>query len=420
MGVPGGHAEQNILHYLSRLHSNGSDDWLPTHGAAMRSVCPDFCAPIIRVEGMLAGPTYGDDKPTHRRQFYWPSRYTPDTDQAKHMNCPHAPVGLLAHESLPGITEALGNLDGWLMRDGAHWLVTRHEGTITIGKVDAHPSRVLADRATWTDPDPYTSGTYCSPLPERALAISSRQAVTVYEADGTVRWEHRHRDRQHSPGASGACPPDPAGRVLLATMAGPLGADGLSTGDICRALDLATGEVLAEHLLPSFSAAYAFQQFPDARPEVLLPASMGQDGTLCLLVTRTDSGLGVRATGTATEACVGVGPEGALVIQDIGGGYLTRTQDGAAEVITEAGDVLPDERVFVGYSPGFVDDKRILVVTAEEQWAEEGTHLLLDAHTLRPLAELDYPRTPGVTAVPLGDGTWLVREDETVQRWTTA
>ncbi|MGX1505603.1 UNVERIFIED_CONTAM: hypothetical protein RKD43_004228 [Streptomyces graminofaciens] len=91
MGVPGGHAEQNILHYLSRLHSKGSDDWLPTHGAAMRSVCPDFCAPIIRIEGMLAGPTYGDDKPTHRRQFYWRSRYTPDTDQAKHMNCPMHP-----------------------------------------------------------------------------------------------------------------------------------------------------------------------------------------------------------------------------------------------------------------------------------------------------------------------------------------
>ncbi|MFF5790351.1 DUF6531 domain-containing protein [Streptomyces sp. NPDC012693] len=78
--VPGGHAEQNILHYLSRLHGKGSDDWLPTHGAAMRSVCPDFCAPLIRIEGMLAGPTYDKDKPTHLRQFYWPSRYTPDTD----------------------------------------------------------------------------------------------------------------------------------------------------------------------------------------------------------------------------------------------------------------------------------------------------------------------------------------------------
>ncbi|MFC9796917.1 RHS repeat-associated core domain-containing protein [Streptomyces sp. NPDC127584] len=78
--VPGGHAEQNILHYLSRLHNKGSDDWLPTHGAAHRSVCPDFCAPIIRIDGMLAGPTYGDDNPTHRRQFYWPGRHTPNTN----------------------------------------------------------------------------------------------------------------------------------------------------------------------------------------------------------------------------------------------------------------------------------------------------------------------------------------------------
>ncbi|MGW7465070.1 hypothetical protein ACWGJT_10245 [Streptomyces xantholiticus] len=336
------------------------------------------------------------------------------------MDYPHVPVRLLAHESLPGITAALGNLDGWLLRDGAHWLVTRHEGTITTHRVSTDRSQVVAARATWSDPAPDDPSLYCSPLPDGASAMSTREAVTIQEPDGTVRWEHRHRDWQHSPGAAGACTPDPAGRVLLATMAGPLGADGLSMGDICRALDLATGEVLAEHVLPSFSAAYAFQQFPDARPEVLLTASMGQDGTHCLLIAHTAAGLDVRAAGTAEEPYVGLGADGALVSQDVGGGYLCRTQDGADDVIIEAGDVLPDERVFVGYTPGFVDDKRILVVTAEEQWAEEGTHLLLDARTLRPLAELDYPQTPGITAVPLGDGTWLIRDEETVQRWTTA
>ncbi|MFG2867371.1 hypothetical protein [Streptomyces sp. NPDC048338] len=103
---------------------------------------------------------------------------------------------------------------------------------------------------------------------------------------------------------------------------------------------------------------------------------------------------------------------------DVGGGYLCRTQEGAEDVRIEAGDVLPEDRVFVGCTPGFVDDERILVVTAEEQWAEEVTHLLLDAHTLRPLAALDYPRPPGVAAVPLGDGTWLTVEEETVRRWT--
>ncbi|MFD0119892.1 hypothetical protein [Streptomyces virginiae] len=336
------------------------------------------------------------------------------------MNYPQVPVRLLAHESLPGIADALGTMDGWLLRDGAHWLMTRREGVITGGRVAADPSRVLADRAVWTDPAPDGSDTYCSPLPGGALAVSSREAVTVHEADGTVRWEHRHRDWQHSPEAAGACTPDPAGRVLLATMAGHLGPDGLSRGDICRALDLATGEVLAEHVLPSFSATYAFQQFPDARPEVLLTASMGQDGTHCLLVTCTAGGLDIRAAGTAQEPYVGLGADGVLISQDVGGGYLCRTQDGAGDVIIEARNVLPDEWVFVGYTPGFVDSDRILVVTGEEQWAEEGTHLLLDARTLEPVAELDYPQVPGVAAVPLGDGTWLTHEQETVQRWTTA
>ncbi|KQX50104.1 hypothetical protein ASE09_16915 [Streptomyces sp. Root66D1] len=369
---------------------------------------------------MLAGPTYGDDKPTHRRQFYWPSCYTPDTEQEEHMNYLRLPARLLASESLPGVSEALGNMDGWLLRDGAHWLVTRHEGTITTSRISTDHSQVVADRTTWPAPAADGSDTYCSPLPDGALATITREAVTVQEPDGTVRWERRHRDWQHSPEASGACTPDPAGRVLLATMAGPLGADGLSKGDICRALDLDTGEVLAERVLQSFSATYAFQQFPVARSEVLLTASMGQDGTQCLLIAYTAGRLDARPAGTAEEPYVGLGTDGVLVSQDVGGGYLCRTQEGVDDVVIEAGDVLPDEWVFVGYTPGFVDDRRILVAAAEEQWAEEGTHLLLDAHTLRPLAELNYPQTPGVCAVPIGDGTWLSADGETVMRWTTA
>ncbi|MFD5372145.1 hypothetical protein [Streptomyces sp. NPDC127103] len=62
---------------------------------------------------------------------------------------------------------------------------------------------------------------------------------------------------------------------------------------------------------------------------------------------------------------------------------------------------------------------RLLVAAAEEPWAEEAAHLLLDGRTLRPLADVAYPRTPGVSAVPLGDGTWLTHDEETVQRWTT-
>ncbi|MFJ4862886.1 hypothetical protein [Streptomyces sp. NPDC088748] len=173
--------------------------------------------------------------------------------------------------------------------------------------------------------------------------------------------------------------------------------------------------------LPSLSATYAFQQFPDAHPDVLLTASISQDGTHCLLVGFTAGELGIRAAGTAEEPYVGLGTDdGVLVSQDVGGGHLCRTHDGADDVIVEAGNVLPDAWVFAGYLPGFVDDDRILVVAAEEQWAEEGTHLLLDARTLEPVAELDYAQAPGVAAVPLGDGTWLTHDQETAQRWTIA
>ncbi|WP_395366167.1 hypothetical protein ACHGLA_33800 [Streptomyces sp. YH02] len=52
--------------------------------------------------------------------------------------------------------------------------------------------------------------------------------------------------------------------------------------------------------------------------------------------------------------------------------------------------------------------------------AGPGVHLLLDARTLGPLAALDYGRRPGVTVVPLGDGTWPTCDAEGVRRWTTA
>ncbi|MEU9012893.1 DUF6531 domain-containing protein [Streptomyces sp. NPDC048479] len=76
-GARGGHAEQNIVHFLNRMHKEGESEWLPTHGAASRSVCPDVCAPLIRPSGgRLTGPVYQEDGPTHRRQFHWPGRYT--------------------------------------------------------------------------------------------------------------------------------------------------------------------------------------------------------------------------------------------------------------------------------------------------------------------------------------------------------
>ncbi|KQX51006.1 MULTISPECIES: DUF6531 domain-containing protein [unclassified Streptomyces] len=75
-GERGGHAEQNILHFLNRRNdANGGESWLPTHGAASRPVCPDVCPPIIRAAagGGRIVALY-EPNGTYLK-FYWPDNY---------------------------------------------------------------------------------------------------------------------------------------------------------------------------------------------------------------------------------------------------------------------------------------------------------------------------------------------------------
>ncbi|MFD9243220.1 hypothetical protein ACFV0D_15055, partial [Streptomyces sp. NPDC059556] len=72
-----------------------------------------------------------------------------------------------------------------------------------------------------------------------------------------------------------------------------------------------------------------------------------------------------------------------------------------------------------GWTPGFVDDRRILFAAAEEPWGEEAAPLLLDGRTLRRSPTSRTRGHRGLSAVPLGDGTWLTHDGETAQRWTT-
>ncbi|MEV8065447.1 RHS repeat-associated core domain-containing protein [Streptomyces sp. NPDC085995] len=77
--VKGGHAEQNILAYLSRMNEGKEKpSWLPTHGAASNSVCTEFCSPLIRgSDGAMYGLVHAKTQGTQQKQFYWPARHTP-------------------------------------------------------------------------------------------------------------------------------------------------------------------------------------------------------------------------------------------------------------------------------------------------------------------------------------------------------
>ncbi|MFI2429090.1 RHS repeat-associated core domain-containing protein [Streptomyces sp. NPDC018955] len=78
-GAKGGHAEQNILAYLSRLNEGKTQPtWLPTHGAASNSVCTEFCSPLIRgSNGAMYGQVHPGTQGTQQKQFYWPARHSP-------------------------------------------------------------------------------------------------------------------------------------------------------------------------------------------------------------------------------------------------------------------------------------------------------------------------------------------------------
>ncbi|MFG3489561.1 DUF6531 domain-containing protein [Streptomyces sp. NPDC047972] len=72
----GGHAEQNILHFLHRRHeASGRESWLPTHGAASRPVCPDICPPIIRAAAGEGRIVQLYEPSGNYLKFYWPDNY---------------------------------------------------------------------------------------------------------------------------------------------------------------------------------------------------------------------------------------------------------------------------------------------------------------------------------------------------------
>ncbi|MEU1662058.1 hypothetical protein ABZ547_00380 [Streptomyces sparsogenes] len=326
---------------------------------------------------------------------------------------------LLAQDQLPGIGVSIGHYDGRLVRDRANWLVAGAGDDLLVGRVDQDPARVFSARLRWPHPRPGSSHGFASPLPDGGLAVSGRDAITVYEADGRVRWAYEHDPWPDQGIGSGACTADASGRRLLATTLAPVLIGGSYPGDRCVALRLADGRPLDQITLPSASAGYLFQQSLTDPGQLFLDAAMGD--TFCSLgVSWRDGGLRAEPLGMAEEPFAGLSLGGAYLKLDVGGEWLSRYEAGRPDVIVEAETVLPDGLRFVGHRPGFLDGDRVLVAVAEEQWSEEARHLVLDGHTLRPVAEVRYPGTSCLDPLALGDGTWLTVHGDTVRRWRTA
>ncbi|MFD9221875.1 hypothetical protein ACFWDI_18120 [Streptomyces sp. NPDC060064] len=327
---------------------------------------------------------------------------------------------LTASDDLPGLGASQGRLDRWSVREGANWLVTQVEAAIRVARIADGPDTVFAWQRSWPAPDPEEEHAYCSPVPGGGLAVSGRHRITVCDADGGVRWVYEHAAWSERNMGYGACTPDPSGSHLLATIAATVEPGRTYPGDLCVALDLATGKPLAETVLPSSSAMYEFQQSLAPQAEVFLTVGQGQDDAHSFLVALQKGMLHVTGVGIPDEPFTGnsIAADDFLKMA-IAGDYLARYRPGSqAPVTAEAEAVLPDGLVFAGL-PGFLDHHRILAAAAEDPWGEESRHFILDARTLRPLAELRYPMPVDLPPLPLGDGTWLTVAKDQVSRWQT-
>jgi hypothetical protein len=321
---------------------------------------------------------------------------------------------LAATEELPGLGSALGRLDTQLVRDRARWIVARDGERVEVGRISEDTSAVFAVRHGWRLPG--AERVYVTPVPGGGLAVSGGDSVTLHEADGSVRWTFPHPPWPS--GAHGACAADPAGTTLLAVVRPALETD---PTEVLLNLDLATGTVLATVELPTRWGTYEFQQplGPTAQ-QVFLNAAQGQEEAYSLLVAATPNRLAITRVGGYDEPFTGSSlPSGAFLTLAVAGEQLTRydTPDHPRTAATAA-DVLPDDLVFMG-QPGFLDEERVLAAVGEDPWEEECRHVLLGSDDLRGRVEVTYPPGTEVTtrALPLGDGTWLTFDNDTVRRW---
>ncbi|MBW5484303.1 hypothetical protein [Streptomyces bambusae] len=341
------------------------------------------------------------------------------------MELTHVGAVLLAEERLPGIGPGYFRSDAWQVRDGAVRMVGREGEDLLLARISADPVRIFDARerraAPRIGPRPDARRTsFASPLPDGALAVLGSGYAAVVEADGRTRWTYEHEPWADEHTASGACTTDASGTRLLVTTPGPMPAGAPYAGDLLVVLALADGRLLGQTVLPSASAGYGFQQSLTDPAQIFLDAPQG-DTCHALLVTLDGDVPRAEHVGYEDEPFAGLARDGAFLKLDVGGEWLGRYRPGDPDVSADAEDVLPEGLRFVGYRPGFLDTDRVLAAVAEHQDGQDNRHLLLDAHTLRPTAELAYEGTTCCDPLPLGDGTWLTTHpDDTLRRWRPA
>ncbi|MFG2819650.1 PQQ-binding-like beta-propeller repeat protein [Kitasatospora sp. NPDC048365] len=333
------------------------------------------------------------------------------------------PARRTAGATVPGTEDALGWPDGWQPGAEAAWIVTRDGERIVAHRVLARADGVCEGGVVF--PAPFAEHGYAGPNADATvLFVSGEEALAAVDTTGRRLWTVEHEAWSSGGSGDGACAASPDGRYVLATVPGPVNRDGSYDGDLCIAVDAASGEVLDRVALTAASATYAFDGRPTAAGALLLSAGQGQEDALSYTVTCTGGKLDVTPATRPDELLAGTNAAGdRLITVERAGTRLqlhALTGDGTWQVTASIAIAdIPgagDDR-FVN-RPGFLSDTAVIAAVAEHDFAETSRHFLLDARTLALRTELAYPVGPGPDPLALGDGTWLTTGGDRVARWT--
>ncbi|GAA2834090.1 hypothetical protein GCM10010441_68280 [Kitasatospora paracochleata] len=335
------------------------------------------------------------------------------------------PARPTAHTTVPGAEDALGWPDGWQPRGGTAWIVTSDGDSITAHRIRPEADRVFDDGIVF--PAPFAEHGYACPNANGSLVfVSGDTALTAVDTAGQRLWTVEHTPWSSGGSGDGACAATPDGRYVLATIPGPVNADGSYDGDLCIAVDARSGQVVDRVTLTAASATYTFHGRPTAVGALLLSAGQGQEDALSYAVSCAGGKLDVAPAARPDELLAGTNPAGDRLITLERSGtrvqlhVLTadRWQAAASIAITDIPGAGDDR--FVN-RPGFLSETAVIAAVAEHDFAETSRHVILDPQTLTLVTELTYPAAPGPDPLALGDGTWLtITAGDQVSRWTAS
>ncbi|MEV2272329.1 hypothetical protein [Nonomuraea africana] len=253
-------------------------------------------------------------------------------------------------------------------------------------------------------------------------------AVRAVAPSGAVLWEHRGHERQSPSVNRSSCRVSDDGRhvwVLLpgASCAAVWRHDGEPypyAGDEWLVLAAHTGRVVARATLGCAAVGTQHLPHPDGR-HMGLGVGEGQDGLRVYWGRLEEDGLRVWPHEDDYRILVDVHPNGLSYLtwappdeiawHSFPGGIVMRRLEAADAWRPAVGEAYWDDC-------GYVDAGTLIATaTLYAETPEDARHLLIDAFSGEVRGDVRYPGPVPRSARPLGDGTWLTAEGDTLFRW---